>query len=202
MCAGEQVCRSSIVFGTGEISSRNDPSVLVVKNVLPRLAACSMPLSLQVEHAFSSHRLCNWEVPKREKKVSADSPFGTLTAKSGMTGFIVDDRGHLLSGQGRPQGTQGATRGWVTSFPHACMSPCTSMLVSMHRLASISLGAGTCEHVLVHRHPVHVCAGKEARGWRVGRPAMASRTGGFMHVFLRLVSQAVPQHIEAASLTP
>ncbi|PNW75667.1 hypothetical protein CHLRE_12g536100v5 [Chlamydomonas reinhardtii] len=56
----------------------------------------------QVEHAFNSKRLKNWEVPAVDKSqaisTSTGTRFGTLQPRSGRTQFIVDDNGHLKSG--------------------------------------------------------------------------------------------------------
>mmetsp|Transcript_25133 Transcript_25133/g.54652 ORF Transcript_25133/g.54652 Transcript_25133/m.54652 type:complete len:146 (+) Transcript_25133:45-482(+) len=55
----------------------------------------------QVEHAFKSHRLCNWQVPKQEVQgTSASSRWGTLKIRTGKTDFIVDQKGYVQEGAG------------------------------------------------------------------------------------------------------
>jgi len=64
----------------------------------------------QVEHAFSSHRLCNWEAPRNRGKTTAETRFDTLKPKTGKTEFIVDDRGYVIESSG--------TKKMYTSFNH------------------------------------------------------------------------------------
>uniref|UniRef100_A0A7S0RRF2 Cilia- and flagella-associated protein 126 n=1 Tax=Chlamydomonas leiostraca TaxID=1034604 RepID=A0A7S0RRF2_9CHLO len=53
----------------------------------------------QVEHAFNSKRLCNWETPRVDGSLQSTiggGRFGTLRPRDTTTGFIVDEKGYLL----------------------------------------------------------------------------------------------------------
>eukprot|EP00798_Chlamydomonas_sp_ICE-L_P023698 gene23698-9239_t len=70
----------------------------------------------QVEHAFVSHRLQNWEVPASKKQGSSADRFGTLKQpNTGMkTQFIANDKGYVEEDK-LPSGTVKLSN----SFNHA-----------------------------------------------------------------------------------
>ncbi|GLC46231.1 hypothetical protein PLESTB_001537900 [Pleodorina starrii] len=56
----------------------------------------------QIEQAYNSRRLQNWEVPAEDKSkavpTTTGTRFGTLIPRTGKTEFIADNNGHLKPG--------------------------------------------------------------------------------------------------------